>query len=83
VGVLYWLPHFFTSRIRTSLISIDDLKNMNAVVEHTDIHKLINSIWNEEKLPEGWKESIIIPMYEKGDKAELRTKFYPTSCCQG
>jgi len=24
------------------------------------IHKLFNSIWNKEKLPEDWKESIIV-----------------------
>jgi hypothetical protein len=26
------------------------------------IHKLINSIWNKEELPDQWKESIIINM---------------------
>jgi len=28
-----------------------------------DIHKLI-SIWNKEELPEEWKESILVPVYE-------------------
>ena len=32
------------------------------------IHKLIISIWNKEELPEEWKESIIVPIYKKGDK---------------
>jgi hypothetical protein len=32
------------------------------------IHKLIISIWNKEELPEEWKESIIVPIYNKGDK---------------
>jgi hypothetical protein len=56
------------------------------------IHKLINSIWNKEKLSEKWKKSIIVPIYN-GDKTDernytgisccqLRTKLYPTSCCQ-
>jgi hypothetical protein len=36
------------------------------------IHKLINStsIWNKEELPEEWKESIIVPIYQKGDKMD-------------
>jgi hypothetical protein len=29
------------------------------------IHKLINSIWNKEELPDQWKESIIIPIHKK------------------
>jgi hypothetical protein len=32
------------------------------------IHKLINSIWNKEELPDQWKESIIVPVHQKGDK---------------
>jgi hypothetical protein len=34
-----------------------------------EIHKLIISVWNKEKLPEKLKESIIVPIYRKGDKA--------------
>jgi hypothetical protein len=31
------------------------------------IHKLIIYIWNEEELPDQWKESIIVPVHkEKG-----------------
>jgi hypothetical protein len=33
-----------------------------------EIHKLINSIWNKEKLPDQWKDSIIVPVHKKGDK---------------
>jgi len=35
-----------------------------------EIHKLVISIWNMEELPEGWKESIIVPIYKKGDKTD-------------
>jgi hypothetical protein len=34
------------------------------------IHKLVNSIWNKEKLPEQYKESIIVPVHSKGDKTD-------------
>jgi hypothetical protein len=31
------------------------------------IHKLINSVWNKEELPDQWKESIIVAVHKKGD----------------
>ena len=31
-----------------------------------EIHKLITSIWKKEKLPEEWKESIVVPIQEGG-----------------
>ena len=34
------------------------------------IHKLIISIWKKEELPEEWKESIVVPIYKKGDKTD-------------
>jgi hypothetical protein len=36
----------------------------------SEIHKLINCIWNKEELPEQWKESIIVQIYKKGDKMD-------------
>ena len=36
----------------------------------SEIHKLINSIWNKEELPEQWKESVIVPVYKNGDKTD-------------
>jgi len=35
-----------------------------------EIHKIIISIWKKEKLPEMWKESIIVPIHKKGDKTD-------------
>jgi hypothetical protein len=34
------------------------------------IHKLINSIWNKEELPDQWKESIIVPVHKMGDETD-------------
>jgi hypothetical protein len=34
------------------------------------IHKLNNSAWNKEKLPDQWKDSIIVPVHKKGDKTD-------------
>jgi hypothetical protein len=36
----------------------------------SEIHKLINSVWNKEELPEQWKESVIVPIYKKDDKTD-------------
>jgi hypothetical protein len=36
----------------------------------SEIHKLINSIWNKKELPAQWKESIIVPVRKKGDKTD-------------
>jgi hypothetical protein len=36
----------------------------------SEIHKLVCSIWNKEELPQQWKESIIVPVYKKGDKID-------------
>jgi len=34
---------------------------------HSEIHKLINSNWNKEELTVAWKESFIVPIYNKGN----------------
>jgi hypothetical protein len=36
----------------------------------SEIHKLIISILNKEELPDQWKESIVVPVYKKGDKTD-------------
>jgi hypothetical protein len=54
----------------------------------SQIHKLINSIWNKVKLPDQWQESIIVPVHKKGDELtaviimgyhcyQFHTKFCP------
>jgi len=35
-----------------------------------EINELIISIWKKEKLPEEWKELIIVPNHKKGDKTD-------------
>jgi hypothetical protein len=33
----------------------------------SEIHKLINSIWNKEELPDQWKEHVTVLIYRKDD----------------
>jgi hypothetical protein len=37
---------------------------------YSEIHKLICCIWNKEELPQQWKESVIVPIYKKGDNTD-------------
>jgi hypothetical protein len=30
-------------------------------------HKVINSVWNEEELPQQWKQSVTVPTHRNGD----------------
>jgi hypothetical protein len=53
-----------TDEIPTELIKVGGIILLSA------IHKPINSVWNKEELPDQWKESIIIPVNEKGDKMD-------------
>jgi hypothetical protein len=54
---------------------------------HSEIHKCVKLIWDREELPHWWTESIVIPIYKKGDKTDcsnyrgisllsLNTRFY-------
>ena len=36
----------------------------------SEIHKLTNSVQYKRELPKQWKESIIVPIYKKGDKTD-------------
>jgi hypothetical protein len=37
---------------------------------YSEILKLTNSIWNKEEFHEEWKESLIVPIYKKGNKTD-------------
>jgi hypothetical protein len=47
-----------------------ELINAKCRTLRSEIHKLINSTWNKEELPEEWKESFVVPIYKKGDKTD-------------
>ena len=32
------------------------------------MYELVRQIWEEERIPEEWKETIIVPIYIKGDR---------------
>jgi hypothetical protein len=34
------------------------------------IRKFVCSVWNKEELPQQWKEFIIVPIHEKGNKTD-------------
>jgi hypothetical protein len=47
-----------------------ELINAGGRTIHGEIHELIFSVWNKMELPEGWKESVIVPIYKKSDKID-------------
>ena len=61
-------------KLRQKLPGIDqilaELIKAGGRIIRSEIHKLINSIWSKEELPEDWKEPIIVPIYKKGDKRD-------------
>jgi hypothetical protein len=42
----------------------------------SEIHELITSVWDKEKLPQEWKEFIIVPIYKRGDNWLVTTEEY-------
>jgi hypothetical protein len=44
------------------------LNKTGGEILYSEIHRRIYSVWNKEELPQQWKESIIVPIYKKGDK---------------
>jgi hypothetical protein len=59
---------------RSKLPGIDqisaELMKVGGRTIHPDIHKLVNSVWNKEKLPDEWKEPITVPTYKKADTTD-------------
>ena len=51
-------------------IPVEPIRTGNRTIRY-GIYKIIIYIWNKEKLPEEWKESIIVPIYKKGDETDF------------
>jgi len=47
-----------------------ELTQAGGNILHYESHKLINSFWNKEELPQQWKGSIIVPIYKNGEKPD-------------
>jgi hypothetical protein len=62
IGKLKWYKSPGTDQIPAEMIKA------GGETLYSEIRKLICSIWNEEELPQQWKETIIIPIHKKGDK---------------
>jgi hypothetical protein len=54
-------------------VQVTELIQAGGEILLSAIHKLINSVWNKEELPDQWKESIIVPINKKGDKTDCNT----------
>jgi len=52
---------------RTDHIPAEMIKAGSRTI-HSEIHKLINSLWKKEELPEESMESITVPFYKDDDK---------------
>ena len=51
-----------TDRIHPEWIKYGGNKLLNI------IYALVRQIWKEERIPEEWKETIIVPIHKKGDR---------------
>ena len=51
-----------TNGIHLELIKYGGNKLLNGIYE------LVRQIWKEGRIPEEWKETIIVPVYKKGDR---------------
>jgi len=55
-----------TDGIHLELIKYGGIKLLNRMYE------LIRQIWEEERIPEEWKEIIRVPIYKKGDRPKCQ-----------
>jgi hypothetical protein len=60
--------HHFSCKLKVFISA--ELIQAGAEILRSKIHKLINSIWNKEELPDQWKESIIVLVHKKSDKTD-------------
>jgi hypothetical protein len=69
-GVDFVITKLKRYKSRGSVQILAELIQAENEILQFETHKFINSIWNKEELPDKWKESIIVPVYKKGDKAD-------------
>jgi hypothetical protein len=83
IGKLKWYKYPGVDQIPAELIQA------GGETLHSEICKLIKSIWDKEELPHQWKESIVVPIHKRVIKltvviikayhcCQLHTKFYQT-----
>jgi hypothetical protein len=77
---LKYSPHW--QIIQTKIVNLNELTQARGNTLRSDIHKLINSIRNEDELQQQWKEPFTVPIYKNGDKSDysnyIKTSLLPT-----
>jgi len=56
-----------TDRIHSELIKYGGNKLLSR------IYDLVRQVWEEERIPEEWKETIVVPIHKRGDEVIVRT----------
>jgi len=51
-----------TDGIHLELIKYEGNKLLNRIYE------LVRQVWEEKRIPEEWKETIIVPIHKRGDR---------------
>jgi hypothetical protein len=75
--------HMAIGKLRHKSLGMDQIPaqfiKAGSRTTRSEIHKLNNSVWNEEKLPAEWKESPIVHIYKKGDKIDCSISLLSTT----